>query len=233
MKIIAYYLLKGRTPTSQKKEVAAQRTVAEAYAQNIHGTINASFQESNADRDGNYPELLKALKRAKTQGAILVIPKFDSLSRSATVLNTILESGVEFFACDHTYANRAALPIMIAKAQSESIVRSRLTKDFLATAKANGVKLGSARPDHWKGREHLRGFAKGAENSAKVRSKRAAATYAFILPRIQEMHEQKVSYREIAEKLNAEGHQTTAGKPLTAVAVHRILKRYKPKKTAI
>ena len=104
---------------------------------------------------------------------------------------------------------------------------ARLTREGLAAAKAKGTKLGSAREGHWQGREDRRaaGFAKAVEAASAARSEETAKAYRFILPSIRERRSSGDTLDAIAAWLNAAGHQTRAGKPFTATAIHRLLKR--------
>jgi hypothetical protein len=62
-------------------------------------------------------QLLKALHLAKVTGATLVIAKLDRLSRNATFLLTLRDSGVRFIAADMPDANDITVGIMALVAQ--------------------------------------------------------------------------------------------------------------------
>ena len=81
-----------------------------------------------------------------------------------------MESGIDFACCDNQQVNRFTVPILVVTAEEESQKISERTKRTLAAAvKAKGIKLGSARPGHWKGREHLRGTKEAIARSAEMR----------------------------------------------------------------
>jgi DNA invertase Pin-like site-specific DNA recombinase len=138
----------------------------------------------------------------------------------------LTDTGITFLAADDPHFNSETIGILAAIAEEEAIENSRRTKDRLAEAKRHGVKLGSARPGHWKGREHRRGNLQGSKEAARVRSERTRDYYAFVTPRIIEMRKQGASYRDIVETFNEEGLTTQRGKPYTDVAVMRIIRRY-------
>lgn len=51
------------------------------------------------------------------------------------------------------------------------------------------------------------------------------AAYAPILPMVRELRDGGATLAAVAEKLNAEGHSTAAGRPFTATAIFRLLNR--------
>ena len=96
----------------------------------------------------------------------------------------------------------------------------------MSVLKQRGVKLGSAQPGHWDGKEHLRGHKQAVKQSTKLRIERTAAAYSFIMPKLKEMRLAGKTMDEIATWLNDNGHCTTTGNPFSQVSVHRLLKRY-------
>lgn len=243
MKIIAYYRvstdkqgLPGQeVKKSDKKKsrglgIEAQRAAVKEFAEKNNATILAHYTEIESGRTNERPELLKALAHCKMNKATLVVAKLDRLSRNLSFTAALLDSDVEFIICDFPHANRLTIHILAAMAEYEAAQIRRRTKDALAQLKKKGVKLGSARPGHWDGREHLRGWKQGAEKSAKLRSERALSTYAFIIPKIVEMRKATPpkSLADIATALNEAGYRTSADKPFSAPTVWRIAKRVDP-----
>ena len=90
--------------------------------------------------------------------------------------------------------------------------------------KAQGVKLGSARPGFWDNRD--RKWGKCVKAAAKARSSRTKDFYAFVTSRIIKMHdEEDLGWTDIAEILNNEGLTAQSGKPYSDVTVYRVYKR--------
>ena len=233
MKIIAYYRVstekqRKRKNGNREKQglgLEAQRLMVKEFAARNKGTIVAEYTEIESGRNSKRPELAKALDHTRNSRATLVVAKLDRLSRNLAFTATLMDSGVEFVACDNPHANRLTIHILAAMAEQEAVNTSRRTKDALAVLKKEGAQLGSARPGHWEGREHLRGWKKGVQASVKARVERARATYSFLLPKMQQMRDEGVPYYRIAESLNADGYQTTRGMPFQAATVCRILQR--------
>ncbi|MHC4399440.1 MAG: recombinase family protein [Planctomycetota bacterium] len=233
MKIISYYRVSTKKQGLSGLGLEAQRTAVEAFVRQHDATIIAEYKEVETGKKSDRPKLAEAIGHAKLARATLVVAKLDRLARNVAFTSALMESGVDFVACDNPHANRLTIHILAAVAEDEAMRISQRTKDAMAAAKARGVKLGSARPGHWDGREHLRGWKKGAAVSAKVRTQRANEAYAFLLPRLRELRAAGETYEAIAEWLNELGHQTTAGQPFTSATVYRIMQRadcMKPKR---
>src|SRR5208282_3814647 len=104
--------------------------------------------------------LAAALAKCKATGATLVIAKLDRLARNVYFIAGLMEAckdGVPFICCDMPTAEPFMIHVMAAFAEHEAKVISGRTKAGLESARLKGKLLGSARPGHWEGREHLRG----------------------------------------------------------------------------
>ncbi len=135
-------------------------------------------------------------------GALLVIARLDRLSRNVLVTSQLLESGVEFVACDNPFANRLTIQIVAAFAEFEGRLISERTKARLAAAKARGVKCGNG------GRYlTLAARAKGQQAAKLAHNRRAREAYADLVPLLRELREAGGSMRSIAEHLNTMGHR--------------------------
>lgn len=212
---IAYYRQK---PTSSLRE---QREAVVKI-----GNPVAEYIEKESPRGGPRPKLDEAIAHAKQIGGTLVIAKLDRLVRNARVMNALMQSGVDFIACDNPNATKRTVHILVAVADDESRLRSQRMRDVAAEKKARGELLGSARPEHWAGREHRRGWKKAVKAASEKRSTEAAGRYQYLMPEIRRQREEGRSLAEIVEWLNNNGHLTTAMKPFTQTAVWRIIKRY-------
>jgi hypothetical protein len=101
------------------------------------------------------------------------------------------------------------------------------TKAALAAAKARGTLLGSARPDHWAGREdqRLAGLAKAREQASVANRAKALAGVADLLPEMQQRRQAGESLANIADALNAAGQRTTRGNLWTAMGIKLAMDR--------
>jgi DNA invertase Pin-like site-specific DNA recombinase len=157
----------------------------------------------------------------------LVVAKLDRLARNVAFTAALQDAGVKFVCCDNPSANEMTINILASVAQGEAKAISERTKAALAAATAKGTKLGSHRPGHWTGREHLRlaGLAKARERAAEASKRAADEAYTDIFPLISAMRTAGSSLQKIADELTAMGHTTRRGKPWNPMQVLHVLKR--------
>ena len=196
------------------------------YAKGTGAAILAKYTEIESGKLADRPQLAKAVAHARRAKAKLVIAKLDRLARNVAFLSALMDSGVEFVACDNPHANRLTIHILAAVAEDEARRISERTKAALAAAKAQGAKLGSARPGHWQGRENARlaGASRGNEQSRVSRRRKAIGAVADLLPAMQAQRTAGATLEAIAQDLNAQGQQTPRGCQWSATAVQRALK---------
>ena len=175
---------------------------------------------------GKWPRLVEAVETCKKTGATLIIVKIGRLARNPRFLGLLLESGIDFVCLDNEQCNRHTVHILVATAEEESEKISRRTRKSMAECRKRGIKLGSARPGHWKGREHLRGTRQAIAASVKMRRVRTRQAYEYLLPDLKRMRLEGKTMDEIAAWLNARDCLTTVGTPFNQVSVWRLLKRY-------
>jgi DNA invertase Pin-like site-specific DNA recombinase len=224
--IIGYLRVSTKRQGESGLGIEGQKAAVEAYARQIGATVATFYLEVESGKRNDRPELARALGHARRARATLVVAKLDRLARNVAFLSALMESNVPFVACDNPQANRLTLHILAAVAEAEAKAISERTKSALAAAKARGTLLGSARPDHWKGREEARqqGAKAGAVAAAQVRASAARNAYVDLVPLLEGFRAEGLSLRQIAEKLNSEGHTTRRGKPWNAMQVGRVLR---------
>lgn len=203
--------------------------------------------ESGKHKDIRYrPQLRDAVTHCQMTGAVLVIAKIDRLVRSTQVMAFLKDSGIKFLACDNPYANNLTINILVAVAENEAEQISIRTKDALAAykkhkrvskrikllypdgvpadvVKATAGKLGASLPQCRTLTEKAR--KNGAIASAEVRRLKAVRIYGHIAPLMVALRLEGKTYKEIAARLRADGHQTRYGKVWSRGQVRRVLKR--------
>lgn len=219
-KLVAYYRVSTDKQGKSGLGLEAQQAAVESYSKMTGCGIIAAYKEveSGKGKGTNRPELVKALAHAKRSKATLVIAKLDRLSRNVAFLANLLESGVDFVACDNPNANRLTIHILAAVAEDEARRISDRTKAALAAYKARGGKLGT---------DNLTDEARVKGNQAASVAVRENATKAYsdVAPVIRQFKAEGLTLRAIADRLNADGHTTRTGKPWNQVQVMRVLGR--------
>jgi DNA invertase Pin-like site-specific DNA recombinase len=224
-KYVAYYrqwLKKNRS----RVEVWTQENEVERFVSYNGGQLVAAYTDREKKQRGDRPELAKAIEHANRSEATLVIAHLGRLARNVPVTRLLLESRVDFVCLDNHDIHQRTIHIIANMAEEETRKVSDRAKTALAAAKARGVKLGSADPRLWKGREHLRGTRKAIAAAARKKKDATRNTYSFLMPEIKARRERGETLPEIVEWLNQQGHRTTAGKPFTQTAVWRLIDRY-------
>lgn len=142
-----------------------------------------------------------------------MIARLDRLARNVAFIANLMDSRVEFVACDMPQANRLTLHILAAVAEHKREMISQRTKAALAAARARGTRLGN--PD---------GRAARAIAVAKLRTEadRFAGT---VLPVIETLKAQGLGLRAIARELDHRGVKTARGGQWAAATVRGILLR--------
>jgi DNA invertase Pin-like site-specific DNA recombinase len=227
MQIVAYYRVSTKRQGVSGLGLEGQHAALEQFAHKNEGFIIGAYQEVETGTSIERPELRKALAHAKRSKATLVVAKMDRLSRNATFLSALLDSGVSFLAVDNPSANELTIRILAAVAQEEAKAISERTKTALKAAKARGTKLGSARQDHWLGREGQRisGMEKARRIGRQVIVEKANEAYSDLYSVIESLRSDGMTFRMIAARLNTMGHSTRRGKAWNASQVMRVLVR--------
>jgi DNA invertase Pin-like site-specific DNA recombinase len=210
----------------------AQKRMVEGL-RNQHGAeVIASFTEiETGTNKRKRPQLAAALAKCRETGATLVIAKLDRLARDVYFIAGLIRGckvGVPFVCCDMPEADETTIYIMAAFAEREAKVISARTKAGLESAKLKGKKLGSARPGHWEGKEHLRGvFSEGMKKARQSKSEEIRNYYESALPHIRLMRLNGDSLAKIVAWLNnTMKFRTYSEKPFTEIALHRVISRY-------
>jgi DNA invertase Pin-like site-specific DNA recombinase len=203
-KFVAYYRVSTDKQGASGLGLEAQREAVVRHVRTAAGEIVAEFQEIESGKKNDRPQIATALAACRLRRATLVIAKLDRLARNVHFISNLMESGVDFIACDNPHATPLLIHILAAVAEHEREQISARTKAALAAAKARGIKLGNP---------NLRpGDRRCARIARQARSDRAAKHAADLLPYIAAARNAGCnSLGQIAKALTARGIATPAG----------------------
>lgn len=218
---IAYYRVSTKRQGQSGLGLDAQKEAVHHYLNGGRWKLIAERVEIESGKRSDRPALTEALALCRIHNATLIIAKLDRLARNVAFTSSLMESGVEFTACDFPTANRLTIHILAAVAEHEAKMISDRTKAALAAARARGIRLGGDR-----GGIIAKVAHKGNRASAKIRGDRANKRAMDLLPVIDALRsEGSLSLREIASGLNERDIPAPRGGPWSAAQVQRILTR--------
>lgn len=207
---VAYYRVSTDKQGRSGLGLEAQTATVERHARQRGGDLMATFQEIESGKRNDRPELLKALALCRQKKAVLVIAKLDRLSRNVAFIANLMESKVEFVACDMPEANQLTLHIMAAMAQHEREAISKRTKEAMAAKKARGHQFGSPRP--------------GNRQATEARTVQAQQFREGVYPLARQLQERGLTSRQIAQELNERHIKTCNNRVWHSMTVGRLLK---------
>ena len=223
MQVVSYYRVSTSKQGKSGLGLEGQQAAVEDYAKRNGAQILHSYTEVESGRKSARPQLQMALAHARRSKATLVVAKLDRLARNVAFLSALMDSGVEFVACDNPHANRLTIHILAAVAEDEARRISERTKAALAAYKARGGKLGGSLDQCRNLSQEAR--EQGARAAGATDRANADQAYADLYPIITELREEGLSLAAIAPRLNDMGHTTRRGKSWNAVQVSRVLER--------
>ena len=221
--IVGYYRVSTRQQGHDGLGMEAQRRAVSAYSLTTNLPIIASYEEVETGRKSdlrNRPQLVAALGHARRSHALLVIARLDRLARNVFVTAQLLESGVDFVACDVPFATRLTIQILAVMAEHESQLISDRIRAANAAARARGVDL--RRPANrippW-----VQRLGTSAANREAI--ERSAKVYKDLIPIVAELRANGASLQRAADALNAMGHRTQRGTPWQGGTIYTLLRR--------
>jgi DNA invertase Pin-like site-specific DNA recombinase len=215
------YVVYTRVSTARQGQsglgLEAQRQSVSSFAKD--GEIIAEFIEvETGTSKRKRVEIYKAIELCKQTGATLLIAKLDRLARNVVFTATLLESKVPFIACDAPFATPLTIHILSAVAENEAKLISDRTTKSLQVAKQRGKILGN--PNNLTYESRLKGAAVRKETAAaNPHNVRATSIIKLLLAQAE------ITFKQVAEKLNADGFFTSNGKRHTACSVWLLAKR--------
>lgn len=210
---VAYLRVSTREQSASGLGLEAQRHTVKTFTSSHGYQVTAEYQDVESGKHNDRPGLAKALARAKATGATLIIAKLDRLSRNASFIMALRDSGVDFVAADMPEANTLTVGIMALLAQQERELISTRTKAALDAKKARG--------ETWDRRHVVSAHAR----EKSIASKRAAARlYANgAIHHAANYRAAGWTLQRIADELTKSGSTTRHGHPYTPTTVRRLL----------
>ena len=213
-KYVAYYRVSTRGQGESGLGLVAQQASVAGFVQ---GSIVAEFTEVESGKNNQRVQLALAIDRAKKENAVLVIAKLDRLSRNASFIFTLRDSGVNFQCVDMPDANTLTIGIFATLAQHERELISGRTRAALQAKIAQGAILG--KPENLTPEAQVKGVAGNVRRAAQNENNRRA------LFMVETLRKSGMNYSEIARELNRNGYRTSQGCQFQATQVMRLAKR--------
>jgi len=225
-RFVGYYRVSTKKQGRSGLGLDAQKYAVTEYLNGSQSKLIAEETEIESGKRSDRPALARALALCRLHGATLVVAKMDRLARNVRFISTLMESGVDFVACDIPQANKLTVHILAAVAEAEAEAISARTKAALAAARARGVRLGGDRGNF------ATAGRKGPAASAVVRMEKARQRARDLLPVIEAIRADGVTtLLGIAAVLNGRDIPTARNGKWSAVQVQRVLQqgdRYQP-----
>ena len=214
-KYVGYYRVSTSEQGKSGLGLESQKTMVNNFINSNNGELINSFTEiETGTSKRKRTEIFKAIEFAKQNGAILVIAKIDRLARNVFFVSSLMETGVEFVACDLPQATNFTIHLYAALAEMEAKLISERTRNALAEKKKQGFKLGS--PQNLT----IEGKKKGIESIKQKALSNPNNIKSTAL--ITEYRSKGLSFDKIAVKLNELGFTTSQGKHHNSTSVKRL-----------
>jgi len=225
MKYIAYY----RTSTKkQSLSFTAQQDIINNFVKPSDNIIQ-TYTESESGTKSNRIELNKAIDHCKAIGATLLIAKLDRLSRNVMFISTLMQSKLDFVACDIPMVDKFTVHLFAAFAEMEADKIKSRTKDGLKVIKDNiardgfhiskaGNRITSLGRDHISDEHRLMGLK--AIKEKKQANPNLVKARAFAIS----LRNAKLTLRDIAIELNNNGFKSSRGGTFYASTVSDLFK---------
>ena len=201
-RIVGYY----RSSTiEQHYSIEVQRNQMREYVKRNNFELIAEYHEHHSGKDKSRVQLAKAIEHCIEQNSTLGFSKLDRLSRQASHLYQIRDSGLDLICLDMPELNTLTFGIFATIAQHERELISQRTSSALQVIRQY-KKLGN--PNGWTYNKEKAHIAKRARRAEWLQSNDVIKVKNII----QLMNKDKgVSLSEIARNLNIHGIKTQRG----------------------
>lgn len=229
MDCIAYYRVS--TPRQGKSGLGleAQQAAVKSYiAKDSRRKLVHEFTEIESGRDSSRPEIHKALAMCKARKARLVIAKLDRLARNVLFIAQLMESKVDFYACDLPEASPLHIHIMAAMAEHEAkMISTRIREALARSKKPLGGDRYLKKTKTIDGRRYKKGALWNpgdvAHLAVKARKRNVQERNAPLVTTAKALRHDKLTLGEIGRELKKLGHDAPRGGQWHPKTVARIL----------
>jgi DNA invertase Pin-like site-specific DNA recombinase len=140
-RFVAYYRVSTDKQGRSGLGLEAQREAVSRHVASAAGTVIDEFEEIESGKKNDRPKIAAALGACRARRATLIIAKLDRLARNVAFVSNLMESDVDFVACDNPFATRLTILILAAVAEHERESGKRSDRPQLAAALADCKKL--------------------------------------------------------------------------------------------
>ena len=207
---VAYYRARSG-PGNNKDAALSAQTQATRGLLEAGDALVAEFTEDEAPHQRRRPHFEAAVRSAKRHDAMLVIPRFRPIRRSAGFVDRLQDEGVEFVALDMPEANRSTIACIAAAAAQHRRTVSERIRASLLVAKSRGKRLGN--PE----------IAAARRKAVESASNKAQEARQALRGEVVELRNEGRSLRAIADELNRRDIPTARGREWHASSVRKIL----------
>ena len=217
-KYVAYYRVSTAQQGKSGLGIEAQKSSIRIFLKHQEPLSEFTDIESGTRKGNNRSGLKSAIQYTLDNNATLLIAKLDRLARNVSFISQLMESGVDFIACDMPEANKFSLHIYAALAEQEADLISQRTKAALAELKRKGKKLGS--PQNLTKSARLKGLEIRKANAYNNENNKKAGAL------IVSLRKDNLSFSGITFQLNCLGFKTSRNKKFHQTQVRRLFEKY-------
>ena len=211
----AYYRVSRGKQEASGLGLEAQQAAVAAYVEGKGELVDSRTEIESGAAKKRRPMLQEALAICKARKATLVVARLDRLSRSVAFISALMESKVDFIACDMPHANKVTIHVLAAIAEYERELISTRTKEAMAAAKKNGATFGNP-------------------NLEQARKRATEVRWPLLLkPEVRELilknHARGIGCTTIAKQLNVLGITTAHGAKWYGSSVYAVIRATRPR----
>lgn len=229
MKYVAYYRVSTEKQGKSGLGLGDQVDIVNNYISNKGELIKEFTEVETGTNKKHRKKLQDAIDTCKKENATLVIAKLDRLARNVAFISSLMDSNVEFVACDLPSANRMTIHILAAVAENEAElisgrtkaslkqIKNKIKKDgFYITKEGNKIEtLGS--PQNLTQSARMKGVRVRQEKARNNKNTSMARPFA------EELRNHGKSYRSISDILNENNYPTARGGKWFPMSVKQLI----------